>query len=236
MLAGVSVDYYTRLEQGRERHPSPSVLNAIAEALVLSADAREHMFRLAGLAPATPIPAGRISDSLRGLLDAWTETPALIVNRQLDIVAHNELASALYSGYAQIDNLARMTFLDPAARTVMKDWRRAAQACVASLHLALPHADAADAVGSLVAELCAADEDFATLWQRNHVRGKTHEPKTFRAAGVGEIELEMHAFDVREAPHLQLVVYRASPGTASADRLSILGSLHADTMSTGREG
>ena len=235
MLAGMSVDYYARLEQGRERHPSPAVLNAIAEALVLTPDAREHMFRLAGLAPAAPIATPPVSPSLRTLLDAWTDTPALIINRQLDIVASNDLATALYSGYAQIDNLARMTFLDPAARTVMKDWQRAAEACVASLHLALPHADAAAAVKSLVAELSAADENFQALWRRNQVRGKTHEPKTFRTPGVGDIELEMHAFDVREAPHLQLIVYRAVSGTASADRLRILGSLRADAMSTRTE-
>lgn len=114
MLAGVSVDYYTRLEQGRERNPSPAVLNALAGALALDTDLREHLFRLAGLAPTPPTPVRKtVDDSLRELLSSWSHTPALIIDRRLDVLAYNELAGALYSGFERIDNLVRMTFLDP---------------------------------------------------------------------------------------------------------------------------
>ncbi len=147
MLAGVSVDYYTRLEQGRERNPSPAVLNALAGALALDTDLREHLFRLAGLAPTPPTPVRKtVDDSLRELLSSWSHTPALIIDRRLDVLAYNELAGALYSGFERIDNLVRMTFLDPFGRRFFTDWERATTSCVANLRLALGHTGSVDDV------------------------------------------------------------------------------------------
>ncbi len=153
LLAGVSVDYYARLEQGRERNPSPSVLNAIASALCLDPDQREHLFRLADLAPtALTAVSATPPQSLLDLLDAWPATPAMIIDRQLDVLAHNALAGALYSDFDRIDNLARMTFLDLAGTSFYAHWDRAAESCVANLRLALGHVDSADAVRRLVVE------------------------------------------------------------------------------------
>ncbi|WP_432507531.1 helix-turn-helix domain-containing protein [Kineococcus arenarius] len=161
MLAGVSVDYYARLEQGRERNPSPSVLNAIANALCLDHDQRGHLFRLADLAPTALAPvAAAAPQALKDLLQAWPHTPAVIINRQLDVLAHNALAGALYSQFTRIDNVARMTFLDPAGAHFYSHWNRAAESCVASLRLALGHVDCADAVRRLVLELSAASAAF----------------------------------------------------------------------------
>jgi transcriptional regulator with XRE-family HTH domain len=228
LLAGVSVDYYARLEQGRERNPSPSVLNAIASALCLDPDQRDHLFRLAGLAPTVLAQVDAAPpQSLLDLLDAWPHTPATIINRQLDILAHNALAGALYSDFDRIDNLARMTFLDLAGARFYAHWDRAAESCVANLRLALGHVDSADAVRRLVVELSAASAGFRHLWAKHDVRGKTHDSKSFRHRDVGDLVLEYHAFDIKGSPGLQLIVYQAESGSPSAEKLQLLASLHA---------
>ncbi|CEA09425.1 Helix-turn-helix [Arthrobacter saudimassiliensis] len=234
MLAGVSVDYYARLEQGREKNPSPSVLNALAGALNLDADLREHVFRLAGLAPTPWQPADdAVDESLLELLAAWPHTPALIINRQLDILARNDLAAALYSGFARMDNLVRMTFIDPFGRSFFTDWQRAGETCVANLRLALGHAGAQEAVQALVAEAHAASAEFRVLWSRHDVRGKTAEAKAFRHPALGDLLLDYNAFDVRSAPGQQLVVYQAPAGSPSAEKLQLLGSLAASAPVSG---
>ena len=228
MLAGVSVDYYARLEQGRERNPSPSVLNAIASALCLDADQREHLFRLADLAPAALTSvAAPLPTSLTHLLEAWPHTPAIVINRQLDVLAANALAGALYADFDRLDNLVRMTFVDPVGRQFFAQWDRAAESCVANLRLALGHVDSADAVRRLVVELSDVSAAFRRLWARHDVRGKTHDSKAFRHRDVGDLVLEYHAFDVKGAPGCQLVVYQAVPGSPDADKVQLLASLHA---------
>jgi len=226
MLSGVSVDYVTRLEQGRERNPSPAVLNALAGALNLDADLREHLFRLADIAP-RPVNIVRdvVDESLQELLSGWAHTPAIIINRQLDILATNGLADALYSGFAHTENLAVMTFLDPAGRAFFTDWQRATETCVANIRLALGHAATHERVQELVALLHGQSAEFRLLWDRHDVRGKTHEAKSFQHPDVGALELEFNAFDVRSTPGQQLIVYQAKAGTPSADKLRLLGSL-----------
>lgn len=227
VLAGMSADYYTRLEQGRERNPSPAVLAALARALDLGPDAHDHLFRLAdspvGVAPAPPHP--QVTRGLRNLLDAWPGTPAVVMNHRLDLLARNTLADALYRDFADAGNYARMTFLDPAGRTFFTDWDRAAQAGVANLRLALGRDPHDRPALDLVAELTERAPEFRSLWERNDVRGKTHEAKTFRHAAVGDLTLAYHAFDVRGAADQQLIVYHAEPGSRSADALNLLALL-----------
>lgn len=228
MLAGVSVDYYARLEQGRERTPSPSVLNALARALLLDQDQRDHVFRLAGLAPETPDAPGEVTPSLRALLEAWPHTPAMILDRQWNIVAHNTLAAAFYSPFERIDNLARMILIDPAGRRFFVDRERAVEACVAGLKLARSHPEAAEGVQRLAHELSRANAQFAALWASTHeVRGKTHAVKAFRHDEVGSLVLDSHAFEVRGRAGLHLVVYHAAAGSSDEDKLRILSSLAA---------
>ncbi|MFF4876095.1 helix-turn-helix domain-containing protein [Micromonospora sp. NPDC000668] len=229
VLAGVSVDYYTRLEQGRERNPSASVLDAVARALDLGPDARDHLFRLADISPGSaPGPARpRVEQSLRELLDAWPDTPAIVIDRRLDLLARNALADAFYADFAEADSIVRMTFLDPAGGTFFVDWQRAAEACVANLRLALGHDPHDRRVRELVQEASAASPEFRRLWARNDVQGKTHETKTFRHGAVGEMTLSYHTFDVRGAPGQQLIVYRAEPHSRSAEALRLLGTLAA---------
>jgi transcriptional regulator with XRE-family HTH domain len=229
VLAGVSVDYYTRLEQGRERNPSASVLDAVARALDLAPDASDHLFRLADASPGdVPVLARpRVEQSLRALLDAWPDTPAVVIDRRLDLLARNALADALYADFAEADNIVRMTFLDPAGGRFFADWRRATEACVANLRLALGHDPHDRRARELAEETGAASPEFRRLWKRNDVQGKTHEAKTFRHGAVGELALSYHAFDVRGAPGHQLIVYHAEPHSRSAEALRLLGTLAA---------
>lgn len=237
VLAGVSADYYTRLEQGRERAPSASVLDGIARALDLGQDAREHLFRLADVPVVHQAPpSDQVDDDLRQLLAEWPHLPAIVVNRRLDILARNTIAAALYSDFAETDNLARMTFLDPAGRTFFAAWDHAAESCVAALRLALGHHPADRRARTLTEDLANADDDFHRLWERHDVRGKTHEAKKFRHSAVGELTLAYRTFDVRGASGQQLIVYHAAPNSRDADAVRLLGMLAAVEHPEGATG
>ena len=227
LLAGVSVDYYSRIEQGRERNPSPAVLNAVAGALKLDLDAREHVFRLAGLAPTPPVRADRVDPSLVALLASWPATPAFVINRAMDVRAHNDLAGALFSDFQRFDNLVLMTFVDPAGPGFFVDWGRACDTTVTNLRLALGHPGADGRAREIVAQVHPRSAEFSRRWSRYDVRGKTSETKEFQHSDVGGLRLDFNAFDVRSSPGDQLVVYRAADGTPSAEKLQLLGSLAA---------
>ncbi|MFE2164642.1 helix-turn-helix transcriptional regulator [Streptomyces sp. NPDC059447] len=229
VLAGVNADYYTRLEQGRERRPSGQVVAALGRALLLDAETVAHLHRLAGTAPARPDTAtrSRASAALRTLLDSHRHVPAFIVDPVLDILAANALARALYSPFAPADNLARMVFLDPAGRRFHAPWDLTAKAVVG--HLREAHGLRADQarLGELIDVLTRRSTDFAQLWNTHTVHGKTRAAKHFHHPDVGPLHLTYHAFDVREAPGQQLIVYHAEPDSPSADALMLLGSVHA---------
>ncbi|WP_328758779.1 helix-turn-helix transcriptional regulator [Streptomyces sp. NBC_00271] len=229
-LAGVSTDYYMRLEQGRERHPSQQVLEAVARALRLDDEAVAHLYRVA-----TPTArrtrraprVERVAPHLRRLLDTWSDTPAFVLGHALDVLARNRLAGALYAGFTHSDNLLRMTFLDPAAHHFYRDWDRAAESSVATLRRAAGIDPEDPRLRELVGELSVKSVDFRVLWARHDVRGKTREAKLFHHAQVGDLELHYEAFTVNSAPTQQLIVYQAEPGSTSADALALLGSLSA---------
>src|SRR5690348_5381815 len=190
VLAGVNVDYYTRLEQGRERHPSPQVIDALGRALRLDAEARAHLYRLAEAAqgdrPRAHV-ADQVSPALRQLMDGYPNTPAYVMNRTLDILATNALADALYAPFEPADNLARMTFLDPAGRSFYTDWDRAAQATVANLRQATGFDPSDPRLAELVRTLTDQSADFARLWNAHTVRGKTRDAKHFLHPDVGPL-------------------------------------------------
>ncbi|MFG2720368.1 helix-turn-helix transcriptional regulator [Streptomyces sp. NPDC048416] len=230
VLAGVNVDYYTRLEQGRERHPSASVLDALAHALRLSSDAHEHLHRLAGTRPShNRFASGtdEVGPALRQLLDACPGAPALVVNGALDVLAANALAEALYAPFQRMDNLARMTFLDPAGRPFFTQWSRAARATVGHLRQTAGLDPDNPRLREVVRTLTGRSSDFTRLWDAHAVHGKTQDAKHMLHPDVGPLTLTYQTFDVRDAPGHQLVIYQAEPGSSSAQALNLLGTLHA---------
>ena len=228
LLAGVSVDYYIRLEQGRERSPSAQVLDALAETLRLDDDARQHAFRLAGLAP-RPVSARpeRVSPHLLQLVDGWPANPVLVLSRCYDVLARNRLGAALFDAFTHSDNLLLNVFRDPAARAFYADWQHAVVNTVAGFRLSTGAVPNDPRTLAIVEELRVSSPDFREIWARNQARGKSAEVKTFVHRAVGRITLRMQTFDIREAPGQQLVVYHAEPGSPDAQALALLGSIAA---------
>jgi transcriptional regulator with XRE-family HTH domain len=229
LLASVSVDYYVRLEQGREQHPSAQVVESLSAALRLDDDGRLHLFRLAGLAP-RPAPdpvAERVDPHLLELLHMWPHHPAIVLGRAYDVLARNALGDALFSGFRRGANLLHVVFLDPDAPAFYADWERAAANTVAGFRLLHGAAPDDPRICELLRELLTVSPEFARLWTLHDARGKDAEVKQFIHPDVGHLELRMQAFDVRSAPGQQLVVYHAEPGSPSADGLTLLGTLAA---------
>jgi transcriptional regulator with XRE-family HTH domain len=234
-LAGVSVDYYTRIEQGRETAPSASVLGALARALRLTEDEHAHLLALADRAagrsprrrPADPQPARA---GLRLLLESVRPSPAYVLDDVNDVLAVNPEGLALMAGLADWPpgqrNTIRYTFLHPDARNVFADWDRVARNSVAHLHtaeLTLPQSTAA-----LVAELSAASSEFVALWRRHEVWVKRGGETAFRHPVIGQVTLSNEVLSA--AGHGQRVlVYQAEPGTAAHDALLLL-SMAASTQ------
>lgn len=229
LLAGVSVDYYVRLEQGRERRPSSQVLDALAAALQLTDDERTHLFALAGVAPpvrGTGAP-DRVDPALRQLMDAWPDNPALVYNGANDVLAANEIADALFGGWTTSRNLLEIVFADPAARGFYVDWAQVAAGAVAGFRLHHGAHPDEPRTRAVLQGLLATSAEFRELWAVHDSRGKSLERKRFHHPQVGPLTLTMQTFDVRSAPGQQLVVYHAEPGTDSIDALRLLGSLAA---------
>ncbi|WP_370965147.1 helix-turn-helix transcriptional regulator [Amycolatopsis sp. cg9] len=229
VLAGVSTDYYVRLEQGRERNPSAQVVDALAHGLALDEDATAHLHRLARPGPRRRRRARReqVSPNLLRLMDGWPDTPALVLGRCLDVLAHNALGQALFGGHAHSDDLVRLVFLDPDAREFYPDWERVAVNTVGGLRAAAGIDPDDPRLIETVGELSVKSADFRRLWARHDIRQKTHETKRFHHRLVGELVLSYEALTVNSAPGQQLVVYQAEPGSASEAALALLGSLAA---------
>ncbi len=229
VLAVLSVGYYTRLEQGRELHPSPQILDALARTFDLDADEHDHLFALAGALRQDSESAVReeVHPDLVSLMDGWPETPAMVLSRTLDVLASNTIAEALHADFHEPDNLLRMVFLDPTGRRFYADWERAAESAVANLRAAAGTYPDDPRLLELVAELAAESTDFRELWRLQRVRGKARGAKGFQHSEVGRLTLTFLTFAVRSAPGQELVVYQAEPGGSSAQGLALLGSLAA---------
>ena len=228
LLAGVSVDYYGRLERGRERSPSAQVVEALAAALRLDDDGRSHLFGLAGHAPRSPRRwvSDHVDAGLLRLMDAWPDNPALVYNRAYDILAANPLATELFGELGAIGNLMLLVFTDPRARDFYADWEMVAADSVAGFRMAYGAAPDDPRAKAVLSELLRVAE-FRALWDRRDARRKCLARKSFRHPEVGLLTLNMQTFDVRSAPGQELIVYDADPGTSSADALKLLGSIAA---------
>ncbi|MEI7032838.1 helix-turn-helix transcriptional regulator [Streptomyces pratensis] len=236
MLARISVDYYLRLEQGRERHPSPQVLDALSDALLLDDDGRLHLYRVGGLLP-LPRPEGaveRADPQLLALTELWDRTPALLLGRAYDVLAANTLGRAVFPHYPPGANVLLALFLDPSLRSFHADWEKAAANAVAGFRFLEGARPNDPRIHEVLRTASENSREFADLWQRRDARGKSDAAKVLLHPAAGELTLRMQTFDVRSAPGQQLVVYHAQEGTRTADALRLLGSLEATTR-TGRQ-
>ncbi|GAB2586408.1 transcriptional regulator [Paractinoplanes abujensis] len=224
-LAGVSVDYYVRLEQGRERNPSAQVAETLAVALRLDDDGRAHLFRLAGLAPTARAAYGadRVDPALVQLMAAWPATPALVYNRAYDILAANPLGEALFAGLPR--NLMLAVFTEPRAREFYADWPTVAANSVAGFRMQLGKAPDHPRVRAVLSELLEGSEEFAELWRRHDARGKSLDLKTLHHPEVGRLTLRVQTFSVRGTDGQELAVYSPEPDSPSADAVALLGML-----------
>jgi transcriptional regulator with XRE-family HTH domain len=228
VAAGMSVDYYVRLEQGRESSPSAQVLDALARVMQLDDDARLHLYRVAGL---TPTPTGStapevVDPELVRLMGMWPRNPAIVLGRAYDVLAANPLAHALF-GFGQDANLLASIFLDPEARTRYPDWEDVARYTVAGFRLVQGSSPDDLRVREIVERLSRDSPEFLAMWERHEARGARLRSKRFRVPDVGELTLLINAFDVRSAPGQELVVYHAEPGTPSEEALGRLAAIVA---------
>lgn len=229
-LAGVSPHYYARLEQGRDRNPSPVVLEAIAKALQLDEDALGHLRQLAAPAPRRRRRAYRpekVRPGLAELIASWTDQPAVVIGRHRDVLAANDLAAALNPGFTPGRNLLHDVFLDPAARDIYLDWPVIAHGAVAGVRSTVgselddPH------LTDLIGELSLKSEEFRTMWARHDVAERTDGVKRFNNPLVGEVVVNFQALAVTGAVGQILYIFSAEPGSASAQSLSLLAGIAA---------
>ncbi|MCD2195867.1 helix-turn-helix transcriptional regulator [Actinomycetospora endophytica] len=227
-LAGVSVDYYIRLERGRTASVSASVLDAVARALQLGELERDHLFALAHPARTCPARSSgqQVRPGLQLVLDSLTEVPALVLGRGLDVLAANPLARALYVDFDSLPprsrNMARLVFLDPTVRELYTDWPGAARGIVASLHLEAGRHPQDPDLAALVGELSLQDPDFRRWWADHDVYRRTHGRKRYRHGLVGELELGYEAFSPADDPDKTLGISTVEPGSVSEQRLRLL--------------
>ncbi|MEU8705609.1 helix-turn-helix domain-containing protein [Streptomyces sp. NPDC048565] len=229
LLARISVDYYLRLEQGRERRPSTQVLDALSDALLLDDDGRLHLFRIAGM---TPLPRHegsneRADPQLLALAEMWDRTPVLLLGRAYDVLAANTLSQAVFPHLRPGANLLLGMFLDPSARSFYADWEKDAANAVAGFRFLEGARPNDPRIHEVLRAASEGSREFADLWQRRDARGKSDAAKVLLHPDVGELTLRMQTFDVRSAPGQQLIVYHAQEGTRTADALRLLGSLAA---------
>jgi transcriptional regulator with XRE-family HTH domain len=229
-LAGVSVDYYTRIEQGRETAPSDAVIEAVARVLRLDHHERAYLFALADHAarrvPRRPVPTGSaVRPGLRQLLESVRTSPAFVLGHLNDILAANPEGFALLPGIGgwppERRNFIRYVFLHPAARDVFVEWGRVARNTVAHLRAVSAAGPAAADLTALVTELSVGSTAFAELWKTYDVRVKTGSEVRFRHGAVGEFSLRSEIL----GPGLdgqRFVIYQAEPGSRDHDALVLL--------------
>ncbi|UXY36254.1 helix-turn-helix transcriptional regulator [Streptomyces albidocamelliae] len=234
-LAGVSVDYYIRLEQGRGQSVSDAVLDAIAR--VLRLDETEHAYlRTVARPPRRPrerrTPVSRVRPGIRRLLDGMERSPAFVLGRRMDVLAWNALADAV-SGFSRtapaVPNVPRQVFLDPAGRDLYPEWAAVAAQTVAHLRLnAGRYADDTE-LCALVGELSLKSEDFRRLWADHEVAECAYGVKKVRHPVAGLLTLPYETLTVPAEPEQTIVVYTPEPGSETAERLTLLASWESST-------
>ncbi|WP_371546338.1 helix-turn-helix transcriptional regulator [Streptomyces sp. NBC_00554] len=239
-LAGVSVAYYTRLEQGNGRNVSAEVLDAIARALRLTDAEHAHLTHLAKPKQHKKKQGARpqqVRGALRQLLDTLDGVPAYITGRRSDVLVWNRMAAAVFGDWAELPvqerNWARMVFLRPEYHDLFVEWEQKAIDIVCLLRMdAGCHPDD-PRLSALVGELSVKSEDFRRLWATHDVKEKTHGVKRLRHPLVGDLSLQYESFQLAGDAEQVLVTYHAEPGSPSAEALHLLSSWGRDATRAG---
>ncbi|MGW3645515.1 helix-turn-helix transcriptional regulator [Streptomyces sp. NPDC000878] len=234
LLAGVSIDYYVRLERGRLAGASEEVLTAVANALQLDDAERTHLYDLARASAKRPVrrakrTSGPLPDSVRRVLESMSDSPAFIRNGRLDILATNRLGRALYAPLfpdraTETANIARFQFLDPRGRDFFPDWDESLNTTVSLLRTEAGRAPHDTDLTGLIGELVTRSEEFRTAWAKHNVRLHHTGRKSFRHPSVGVVTLDFDAMDLPAQPGLTLTAYTAAPGTPDHDALQLLAA------------
>lgn len=236
LLAGVSLDYYARLEKGNLSGVSDAVLNAVSNALQLDEAERAHLYDLARAANASSTRVRRATPrrvriGLQLVLDGMVGMPAFVSNGRMDVLAWNDLAAAMYSpmftAAVATPNFARFNILDPAARDFYPQWGKAVDTTASMLRTEVGRSPHDTDLSNLIGELCTRSDDFAQRWARHDVRLHRAGVKHFRHPDVGELELHYEVLPVSADDGQTLTVYAAEPGSATADALQLLSALAA---------
>ncbi|MER5802129.1 helix-turn-helix transcriptional regulator [Streptomyces mirabilis] len=241
-LAGVSIDYYARLERGIETRPSPSVVDALARALLMENDEREHMRNLVVRAARTDTgcladPSTEVSHGTLLLLESMRPNPAVAVSRIYDLLAWNPAGLRLLVGLddwpAQERNLVRYLFLHPAARVLTGDWDNQARDCVANLQTLAGTDPGAPDLARLVDELVPQSSEFARLWERYDVKAHSCGRKTFHHSEVGDLTVAHQSMQLEGTPGHRVLMFFAEPGTPEHDATALLDLLGHEGGSKG---
>jgi transcriptional regulator with XRE-family HTH domain len=231
-LAGVSTEYYTRLEQGRAGNPSAEVVQALARTLQLDASEREHLTDLLlpgpGTARRAPARPQRVRPGLYLMLDTLGHVPAFILGRRTDVLAANHLARAVLTDFDALPaarrNLARYYLLDPQARERVGEWEKIAAETVAILRLEAGRYPGDRQLADLVGELTLRSPEFPGWWNDHRVLRRTHGAKQYHHPVVGEMHFSYESFQVPGDSEQSLCVYNVEPGSDSARALQLLSS------------
>ena len=232
-LAGVSADYYTRLEQGRHSTPSEAVLDALARVFGLDAAGRAHLAHLSRPDRHRALwePPQRVRPAMQQMMASLAGHPALILGRRTDVLACNPLGGALLTDWAKLPpahrNYARWIFMDPDARDVFADWALIAAEVVGTLRLYAGRHPADVQLNELVGELTIASPEFRSWWNEHQVHERTYGTKRMRHPAVGPLTLRYEALSLPGDEDQTLFIYTADPGSLSADNLRLL-ALWAD--------
>ncbi|HEY4024550.1 MAG TPA: helix-turn-helix transcriptional regulator [Pseudonocardiaceae bacterium] len=238
-LAGVSTEYYTRLEQGRSGNISAEVLGALAEALRLDDTEREHLAHLSGRPRCrrTSSPAQRVRPGVYQLLETLEHVPAFVVGRRTDILASNRLARAVITDFdampASRRNFALFLLLDPAARQLYPDWETLAAETAAILRLEAGRRPNDRQLGDLVGEVTLRCPEFSGWWNDHQVLRRTHGTKRHNHPEFGELVFAYEVLQIPGDPDQSLCVYNVEPGSRTEEAVRLLGSWTADARSSG---
>jgi transcription regulator MmyB-like protein/helix-turn-helix protein len=242
LLAGVSIDYYVRMERGNLAGASESVLEGVARALQLDDAERDHLFDLARASEPKPARQRRANDagvsaSVQQVLDAITDAPAWVRNARHDLLAANRMARALYAPLLadprRPANNARFVYLDPASREFFTDWDRAADDIAAMLRSEAGRNPYDKKLVELIGELSTRSEDFRARWAAHNVRFHRTGHKKIHHPVIGELDLSFEAMELPSRPGLTMLVYTAPKGSPAADSLALLASWAATAEQAG---